>query len=143
MPGGALCWVRRVCPAVLSRPVNKHSCGAKALLSEMVGEHGGVPPGARSGERAWVAGVCSQLWGALLRQPKYLLIYLAVFQGTPRLRVELELQLPVYTAAAATWDPGRVCDLHPSSQQSQILNPWSEARDGTCILLDARRVQYR
>ena len=35
--------------------------------------------------------------------------------------MELELQLPVYTAAAAMWDPGRVCDLHPSSQQSQIL----------------------
>ena len=38
----------------------------------------------------------------------------------PRLRVKLELQLPVYTQP---WQP-------------QILNPLSEARDHTCILKD-------
>ena len=40
----------------------------------------------------------------------------------PRLGVELELQL----------DPSLVCDLHPSSQQFQILNPLNETRDRTC-----------
>ena len=55
----------------------------------------------------------------------------------PRLGVEWELQLRVYARATAMWDPSRVCNLHHSSQQCQILNPPSKARDGTCILLEA------
>ena len=39
----------------------------------------------------------------------------------PRLGVKMELQ--------------QAC-LHCSSQQCQILNPWSKARNGTCILMD-------
>ena len=49
----------------------------------------------------------------------------------PRLGVKSEIQLPVYTTATATQDPSRVCDLHHSSWQHQILNPLSEARDRT------------
>ena len=49
----------------------------------------------------------------------------------PRLGVRLELQLPVYTTAAATQDLSLVCDLHHSSQQWWILNPLSEAKDQT------------
>ena len=60
----------------------------------------------------------------------------------PRLGVESELSLPVYTTATATWDPGCIQDLHHSSQQHRSLNPLSEARDQTCILMDARRVRY-
>ena len=52
----------------------------------------------------------------------------------PRLGVELELQLPAY--AIALWDPSRVCELHRSSRQRQILKPLSEARDGTHSLMD-------
>ena len=33
-------------------------------------------------------------------------------------------------------DPSCICDLHHSSWQCQILNPLSEARDWTCILVD-------
>ena len=33
-------------------------------------------------------------------------------------------------------DPSRVCDLHRSSGQRGILNPLSQARDGTCIFMD-------
>ena len=58
----------------------------------------------------------------------------------PRLEVQLELQLPAYTTATATLDPSRVCDLHHSSQQHQILNPLSEARDRTCTLMDASQI---
>ena len=47
----------------------------------------------------------------------------------PRLGVELELQLPAYTTATAMPDSSRICDLHHSSWQHQILNPLSEARD--------------
>ena len=58
----------------------------------------------------------------------------------PRLGFESELQLLAYTTDTATPDLSRVCNLHHSSQQHQILNPQSEARDGTRILLDTCRV---
>ena len=49
----------------------------------------------------------------------------------PRLGVESELQLLAYVTATATWDPSQVCNLHHSSQQRQILDLLSEARDRT------------
>ena len=54
----------------------------------------------------------------------------------PRLGVESELKLPAYTTATATQDLSCACDLHHSSQHRQILNPLSEARDRTRILMD-------
>ena len=39
----------------------------------------------------------------------------------PRLGVELELQLPAYTTAAAMPDLSRICDLNHSSWEHQIL----------------------
>ena len=56
----------------------------------------------------------------------------------PRLGAESELQLPVYTTATAMPDLSCMCDLHRSSQQRRILNPLSEARDQTRILMDSR-----
>ena len=58
----------------------------------------------------------------------------------PRLGVELELHLPAYTTATTMPDLGRVCDLHHSSRQCQILNPLSEARVRICILMDTSRI---
>ena len=58
----------------------------------------------------------------------------------PRLGVEPELQLPAYTTAPAMPDPSCVCDLHHSSQQGRILNPLSEARDQTLILMDTSQI---
>ena len=49
----------------------------------------------------------------------------------PRLGIELELQLLVYASATAMQDLSLICDLRHSSQQCQILNPLSEARDWT------------
>ena len=60
----------------------------------------------------------------------------------PRLGVESELQLPAYTTATAMQDLSRICDLHHSFQQGQILNPLSKARDQTCILMDTSQVCY-
>ena len=60
----------------------------------------------------------------------------------PRLGVESELQLPAYTTTTATPGPSRVCDLHHSSWQCQILNPLIEARDGTHILKDASWIYF-
>ena len=62
----------------------------------------------------------------------------------PKLGIKSELQLPAYTpqpqprqirAATATY-------IHHSSRQHQILNPLSQARDRTCILMDTSRVHY-
>ena len=47
----------------------------------------------------------------------------------PRPGVQLELQLPAY--ASAMPDLSHVCDLYHSSWQRWILNPLSEALDGT------------
>ena len=38
-------------------------------------------------------------------------------------------QLPAYVIGAAMLDLSPICNLHHSSQQRQILNPLSEARD--------------
>ena len=61
----------------------------------------------------------------------------------PRLGVESQLQLAVYTTATATPDPSRVCDLHHSSWQRQTLNPLSEARDRIHVLVVPSQVQVR
>ena len=58
----------------------------------------------------------------------------------PRLGVESELQLPAYTTATATRDLSRDFDLHHSPWQCRILNPLSEARVRTCILMDPTHV---
>ena len=60
----------------------------------------------------------------------------------PTLVIKPELQLPAYTTATAVWDPSHICDLHHSSQQCQIPDPLSEARDQTRILVDSGRVCF-
>ena len=50
----------------------------------------------------------------------FLLFFLGPYlqhMEVPRLGVELELQLPVYTTATATLDPSHICNLHRSSWQ--------------------------
>ena len=56
----------------------------------------------------------------------------------PRLGVKSELQLPVYATAMAMLDLKSICNLHCSLHQHWILNPLSDARDQTCILMDTR-----
>ena len=58
------------------------------------------------------------------------------YMKVPRLGVETELQMLAYTTATATLDPSHICDLHHSSRQHRVLNPLSEARDQTLILMD-------
>ena len=74
----------------------------------------------------------------------YFLLFRAARGHTevPRLGVELELQLLAYTTATAMPDPSHICELHYSSQQHWIFNPLSEARDGTCILMNTSWVCY-
>ena len=64
------------------------------------------------------------------QQPCFFFFFLGLLPQhieVPRLGVQLELQLPAYARAIATWDPSQVCDLHHSSRQCRILNPLSEA----------------
>ena len=76
-----------------------------------------------------------------------MLVFLLFFWGgahprhmeVPSLEVKLELQLPV--CITATWDPNRICNLHHSSRQGPILNPLSEAGDGTQVFMDISLVR--
>ena len=60
----------------------------------------------------------------------------------PRLWIESELQLPSYATTTPMLDPSHIFDLHHSSQQCQILNPPSEARDQTCNLMVPSRIHF-
>uniref|UniRef100_A0A480V5X7 Negative elongation factor C/D-like n=1 Tax=Sus scrofa TaxID=9823 RepID=A0A480V5X7_PIG len=60
----------------------------------------------------------------------------------PRLGVQSELQPPACTTATATRDPSHVCDLQHSSQQRQILNPRSKARDRARNLMVPGRIRF-
>ena len=56
--------------------------------------------------------------------------------------MERELQLLACATTTATPDPSRVWDPHHSSWQHRILNPRSEARDRTCILMDTSQIHF-
>ena len=61
-------------------------------------------------------------------------------RGVPRLWVESELQLLI-TATAMRY-PSHVYDLHQSSRQCRISDPFSEARDQPCILVDTSQICF-
>ena len=58
------------------------------------------------------------------------------YMEVPRLGVKLELQLLAYSTDTAMPDPSHISDLHHSSWKPWILNPLSEARDQTHVLID-------
>ena len=58
----------------------------------------------------------------------------------PRLGVESELQPLAY--ATVMPDPKHTCHLHCSSWQRRILNPLSETRDQTCVLMDTSQIRF-
>ena len=61
----------------------------------------------------------------------YLIIFLWLqlwHMEVPGLEVVSELQLPAYATATETQNLSRICDLHCSLRQYQILNPLSKAR---------------
>ena len=64
------------------------------------------------------------------------------YMEVPKLGVESELQLPAYATSTTTLYLSCIYDLHQSSRQRQILNPQSEARDHTCILMDTVRILF-
>ena len=60
----------------------------------------------------------------------------------PRLGVEVELQLLAYITATAMPDLSHICNLRHSSWRHWILNPLSEARDRTHVLMDTGQFHY-
>ena len=66
----------------------------------------------------------------------YIFFVFCLFWATPAAYGGSQARGPIGTIATSlpTADPSRICDLHHSSQQRQILNPLSEARDRTCNL---------
>ena len=62
----------------------------------------------------------------------------------PRLGVKLEQQMTAYARATAIQGLSLccICNLHHSSWQHRILNPLNEARNQTCVLIDASQVCY-
>ena len=65
--------------------------------------------------------------------PSFLRLHLRHME-VPRLGTEAAMQLPAYTTATAARDLNHVCNLQHSSPP--ILNPLSEARDQTGILMN-------
>ena len=58
------------------------------------------------------------------------------------LRLGAELELKLLATATATQDVSRICGLHHSSWQCQILNPLSEPRHQTCNLMVHSRIHF-
>ena len=71
-----------------------------------------------------------------------------LFRATPAAYGSSQARGLIGTTAASLhhshsmWDLSRVCDLHHSSQQRQILNPLSKARGQTLILMDTGQDHY-
>ena len=61
--------------------------------------------------------------------------------GGSQARDRIEPQRLAYPIATVMpQDPSHVCDLHHSSRQCQIFNPFSKARDQTQVLMDTGQV---
>ena len=74
-------------------------------------------------------------------------LFFFVFSGldaqhmeVPRLGVEYDLQLLACTTATTMWDQSHVWNLQWSSEQCQILNRLSRARDWTHIFMNLSQV---
>ena len=79
----------------------------------------------------------------------FFFVFFFVFLGphlrhmeVPRLGIELEMQLPAHATTMAMPDLNRICKLGHSLQPHWILNPLSEDRDWTCILMDTSQVCF-
>ena len=103
------------------------------------------------GDKGWVSTTKTEteLCSFVKRHNKSFFSFLFCFPGPHLWHMEVlglgvksELQLPAYTTARSMRDLSHICDLLHSSQQGQIPNPLSKARDRTCILMDTSRICF-
>ena len=89
------------------------------------------------GQAAPITSLCHIVSHPMNNHVLYFLFYLVFFFGhTCSIGVKTEPQLLAYTTATATRDLSCIWDLHHSLRQRWILNPLSEARNQTSILMD-------
>ena len=73
-------------------------------------------------------------------------IYFLLFRVSPAAygssRARAQIGAIAYTRATAMPDPSHIYDVHPSSWQRWILNPMSEARDQTHVLMETSQACY-
>ena len=62
--------------------------------------------------------------------------------GSSQARGQIGAVALAYATATAAPDPSHICELHCSSWQHHILNPWSKARDRTCVLMNASQIHF-
>ena len=74
----------------------------------------------------------------------FFFFFFGLFRATPGSygSFQARSQIRAYITATAMQDLSRICNLHHSSQQCQILNPLSEARDRTSVLMDTSWIRY-
>ena len=78
----------------------------------------------------------------------YLFIYFCLFRAAPAAHGSSQARGWIRATAvglhhsSAMWDPSHILNLQHSSQPRWILNPVSEVRDGTCILMDTSQFHY-
>ena len=66
-----------------------------------------------------------------------IILSFCLFRAAPATYGGSQVRGPTAALATAMQQPSLVCDQRHSSQQHQILNPLSEARDQTHVLTDA------
>ena len=65
-----------------------------------------------------------------------------LFRAVPAAYGSSQARGQINATATSTWNLNDICYLHRSSQQRWILNPLSEARDKTRVLMDPIQVHY-
>ena len=106
-------------------------------------------------EREYFLSVCLSVFLSVFLSFFFFLSFLLSFlsfKATPeayggsQARGRIQLSLPAHATATATPDPSHICDPYHSSwrcsQQCQILNPLSGARDRNCILMDTSQIRF-
>ena len=94
----------------------------------------------------WCCNCCDL--GPLGKVDSFVLFLFLFFKASPaayrstQAKAESELQLSAYATATAVQVLSCICGLHHSSQQCQILQPLSKARDWTHIFIDTSQVRY-
>ena len=107
-------------------------------------------PMSSSGSSFWVSYVSFHLFICHPASEVLLLLEDIVSSRTFFVFVDINFIFCLFRAAPAAYRDSQargqiravVADLHHGTQQHRILNPLSEARDQTCILMDTRQIRF-